>query len=113
VGHSVLGSMGSSVRDSVWDFVRDSVWDFVRGSVWGSVGGSVWGSVYAYVGSFFRLPKWKYAEHRRGVYPFQSCVDLWAMGLVPSFDGSKWRLHGGAKAQVLFETSDEELKARP
>jgi len=25
------------------------------------------------------------------------------MGLIPSFDGKKWRLHGGKKAEILWE----------
>ena len=87
--------------DSVWDSVRNSVWD----SVWNSVGASVW----AYTGSFFNLPKWKYIKHNEGEYPFQSAVDLWEKGLVPSFDGKVWRLHGGKDGRVLKEISKEEL----
>jgi hypothetical protein len=36
-------------------------------------------------------------------YPFQSAADLWEMGLIPSFDGKKWRLHGGPNAKILWE----------
>ena len=79
-----------SVRDSVWDSVRDSVGD----SVWDSVGDSVRDSVRAYISSFFNLEKWKYIEHKKGVNPFQSAIDLWERGLVPSYDGEIWRLHG-------------------
>ena len=93
-----------------WDSVRDSVRDSVGDSVWGSVGDSVWGSVWAYTGSFFGLPKWKSIKHPKGKYPFQSAVTLWNAGLVPSFDGTTWRLHGGPKAKVLFEITAEELK---
>jgi hypothetical protein len=66
--------------------------------------------VYAYIGSFFKLKEWKYVKHKKGVYPFQPAVDLWNMGLVASFDGSKWRLHGGEKAEILFEITQEDLK---
>ena len=39
------------------------------------------------------VPAWKSA------YPFQPSVDLWLSGVVPSFDGHVWRLHGkGGKA---------------
>ena len=89
--------------DSVWASVRDSVWDSVRYSVWASVWDSVWYSVWAYVGSFFRLRKWQRIGHKPGVYPFQPAVDLWEMGLVPSFDGKMWRLHGGEDAKILWE----------
>ena len=79
-----------------------SVWD----SVWDSVRASVRASVWAYIGSFFNLPReaWKYTENIQCEgYPFESSVKLWEMGLVPSFDGKKWRLHGGPDGKVLWE----------
>ena len=106
VWDSVGASVGDSVRASVWDSVGASVWDSVRASVWDSVGASVRDSVWAYVGSFFILerPAWKYTEGiERGGYPFQSAVTLWEIGLVPSFDGEKWRLHGGREVKILWE----------
>ena len=78
-----------------WDSVRDSVRD----------------SVGAYAGSFFRIPVWKSVKHPKGKYPYQPLVTLWNVGLVPSFDGTTWRLHGGKKATVLFSITAEELKA--
>jgi len=69
-----------------------------------------WASVRAYTGSFFILPKWRYVKHPRGKYPFTSCIQLWNLGLVPSFDGTTWRLHGGPKAKVLFEITTKELR---
>jgi hypothetical protein len=102
VGASVWASVRDSVGDSVWASVRDSV----RDSVWASVRDSVRDSVWAYAGSLFRRPRkaWAYAENiKRKGYPFQSCVDLWELGLVPSFDGEVWRLHGGKDAKVLWE----------
>ena len=93
-------SVGASVGASVWDSVRDSVRDSVWASVRDSVGASVWG----YVGSFFpNIKKWKYIKHKKGQYPYQCCIDLWKQGLVPSFDGKVWRLHGGINADVLYE----------
>ena len=91
----------ASVRDSV----RDSVWD----SVWASVGASIW----AYIGSLFKLPRieWKYTEKiKTEDYPFQPAVDLWKRGLVPSFDGKKWRLHQMCnKAKVIWECNKKDL----
>jgi hypothetical protein len=83
-------------------------WASVWGSVRDSVGCSVRGSVWAYVGSLFRIKEWKYIDHSNplfeiGKYPFQSVVDLWKLGLVPSYDEKVWRLHGGEKAQILWE----------
>jgi hypothetical protein len=110
VGYSVGYSVRASVWDSVWDSVGDSVRDSVWDSVWDSVRASVRDSVVAYVGTFFNIPKWEYVKHKKGVYPFKSLDKLWNMGLVPSFDGKKWRLHGGKDAKILFEISKEELE---
>jgi hypothetical protein len=106
VGDSVRASVGNSVWDSVGDSVRDSVW----ASVGASVGNSVWASVGAYTGSFFTLPTWKYIKHEPNQYPFIPCVKLWESGLVPSFDGKTWRLHGGPKGEVLFSITKAGLK---
>lgn len=89
VGLNVRASVGTSVGDSAGDSVRESV-DF-----------STWDSVRAYISSFFSI-KFK--------FDFSPCVKLWEKGLVPSFDGKTWRLHGGKDARVLFEISKEELK---
>jgi len=129
---SVHASVGASVRDSVWDSVCDSVWDSAResvrdsvrdsvwasvrhsvgasvgASVWDSARESVWASVGAYTGSFFMLDKWKYIKHKEGEYPYQPLVDLWHRGLVPSFDGKTWRLHG-PKGRILKEITKKEL----
>jgi hypothetical protein len=61
-------------------------------------------SVWAYVGSIFIpvVKKWEYIDHKKGEYPFQPAVDLWKIGLVPSYDGKMWRLHGGPKGKVLW-----------
>lgn len=106
VGDSVEDSVGDSVRASVWNLPWNLVWGLVGDSVLDSVGDTVW----AYSGSFFHIRKWKHIKHKSGVYPYQSCVDLWNMGLVPSFDGSVWRLHGGTKADVLFSISQKDLR---
>jgi len=108
-GYSVWNSVWESVRDSVWDSVRDSVrasvGDSVRASVRDSVGYSVWesvrDSVWAYISTFFDI---KY-EH-----DFSSAEKLWEAGLVPSFDGTVWRLHAGEKAEIVWSGTVEELK---
>ena len=107
VWDSVGDSFWSRVRYSVWYSVRDSVGDNVWYSVidsWDSVWDSVTDSVSAYIGSLFlNINKWKYKNHEQGKYPFQSAVNLWYRGLVPSFDGEIWRLHSGKKAEVVWE----------
>ena len=102
---SVRDSVRASVRDSVRASVRDSVWASVwasvRDSVWASVWASVGDSVWAYTSSFFDLDgRWQGFKDVKG-NPFQSCIDLWERGLVPSFDGNVWRLH--SKNGVVFE----------
>jgi hypothetical protein len=94
VRDSVRDSVWASVRDSVGDSVGDSVWD----SVWVSVGDSVGDSVWAYISSFFAI---KYD------FDFSSCIKLWDAGLVPSFNGTTWRLHSGEKADVVYEWTPE------
>ena len=104
VRSSVWDSVRSSVSDFVWSPVWGSVWDSGGGSVWNSVGDSVGDSMYAYIGSLFpNIKKWEYIEHEKDEYPFQSAVDLWKQGLVPSFDGEKWRLHGKPDGRVVWE----------
>ena len=107
VGDSVRASVGASVWASVGASVWDSVWASVWASVRDSVGDSVWDSVGAYCGSLFPIKEWKYVDYTnplfvKGEYPFQSCVDLWKQGLVPSFNGKVWRLRRGAKGEVLY-----------
>lgn len=78
------------------------VWDSVGASVEASVWASVLDSVGAYTSSLFpNIKQWKYIDHEEGVNPFQSGVDLWKGGYVPSFDGKTWRLH--TKAGIVWE----------
>ena len=101
-----------SVRYSVWDSVGYSVWDSVGYSVGDSVRDSVGASVWAYISSFFQLDQWKGIEHEKGVNPFQSGIDLWESGFVPSFDGEVWRLHSGTDAKVVYEISVDDLRGK-
>jgi hypothetical protein len=101
VGDSVRDSVGNSVWDSVGDSVGNSVWDSVGDSVWGSVRGSVRDSVWGYLSSFFDI-KYK--------HDFTPATQLWEQGLVPSFDGTTWRLHSGEKADIVFEISKDKLQ---
>lgn len=113
VRDSVGNSVGSSVGNSVGDLVRESVGYSVGYSVGNSVRDSVRDSLYAYIGSFFKLPRreWKYTDAvKADGYPFQAAVDLWEAGLVPSFDGSTWRLHGGKDAKIFYSVSEKQLR---
>ena len=102
VGDFVEASVLTSVRDSVRDSVEDSVRASVLASVWASVWDSARDSARAYISSLFpNIKKWKYVNHEDGVNPFQSCIDLWKGGYVPSFDGKTWRLH--TKAGIVWK----------
>ena len=81
-------------------------WASVRVSMGASVGDSVW----AYISSLFpNIKKWEYIDHAEGVNPFQAGIDLWHMGLVPTFDGKIWRLHKGKRAEIVLEITQEEV----
>jgi hypothetical protein len=95
---SVGANVWASVGDSVWDSVRDSGGDSVWASVRDSVGDSVGDSVWAYTSSFFDI-KYK--------YDFSPLITLWNKGLIPSFDGKKWRLHG-YKGKIMWEGTIKE-----
>jgi len=98
VWNSVWDSVKVSVWDSVWASVWDSVWDSVSDSVWESVRASSW----AYFSSFFAI---------EFIFDFSPAVNLWEAGLVPSFDGTTWRLHTGKPARVVYEwTPDKECE---
>ena len=97
---SVVDSVGASVKASVVTSVWTSVWDSVGASVRASVGTSAWASVWAYYASFFDI------QYK---YNFTLCVKLWEAGLVPSYDGTTWRLHSGKNADVVFSITKEEL----
>jgi hypothetical protein len=97
---SVWASVGDSVWDSVGASVRDSVWSSVWDSVWSSVGASVWDSVWVYYTTFFDI-KYK--------YDFSSCIKLWNKGIVPSFDGTLWRLHG-KNGKIIWQGKIKDIK---
>jgi hypothetical protein len=58
----------------------DSVWTSVRASVW------------AYGATFFKI------EYK---IDLSACQELWERGLVPSFDGKVWRLHG-SNGKIIY-----------
>ena len=99
VGASVWTSVGALVWTSVGALVRASVRDAVRYAVFDSVSASFTDSVWAYASSFFAID----FKH-----DFSSAVKLWESGLVPSFDGTMWRLHSGKKADVVYEWIPEK-----
>jgi len=116
IERSVQGDVWESVSDgvwgNVWGSVRQNVEVSVQGSVWGSVGRSVLGSVedilYVYLSSiFFGVKKWKGIKCKAGKNPFQSGIDLWNRGLVPSFDEKTWRLHSGINAKIVYEMENK------
>ena len=94
VRYAVLAPVWASVEASIWASVEASIW----ASVWASVRYAVGDSVWAYFSSFFAI---------NYEYDFSSAVKLWEAGLVPSFDGTTWRLHSGESADVVYEWTPE------
>jgi hypothetical protein len=97
---TVWDTVWATVRDTVGATVWDTVWDTVRATVWDTVGATVWDTAWAYIGSLFYV--WGDS------YQFQSAIDLWKRGFVPSFDGTTWRLHSGPKAKIVYEWTPEK-----
>jgi len=82
------------LRQAMWKDPEDKDYDF-----WDSVKDNI----LVYIASLFpNIQKWKYTDHKVGVYPFQPAVDLWYRGLIPVFDGGKWMLLSGEKAEVVW-----------
>jgi hypothetical protein len=112
VRKTVRKTVRETVRKTVWEPVWESVWEtvwkfvrkFVRETVWENAWETVSYFINAYISSLFPdIEKWYGIEHEPGVNPFQSGVDLWRAGFVPSFDGKTWRLHAGSKATVVHK----------
>ena len=101
-------SIMATVWDTVWDTsARGTVWEAVRNTVWDSVSERTdRDTVYAYLSSFFQLDEWKNIKRKKGEPPFQPCVDLWESGLIPSFDGKTWRLHGD-EGKILYKRTKQ------
>jgi hypothetical protein len=112
---SVGTAVGESVWSSLWDSVGDTGSSLVRTSIVASVGASIWDSnwpslrdsvlvsvwvaVWAYACSFFKT---------ENVLRTAPAIKLWEAGLVPTWDGSVWRLHTGADAHIVYEWKPEE-----
>jgi hypothetical protein len=118
VGDSGGGSAWDSIRGnspqtgaSVYNSVIRSVGVSVRISARGYINNSIWDSIGAYTSGFFNIPSWKHVKHPKGKNPYMPLIKLWESGLVPSFDGINWRLHGGNKAKVLRVISAKKLRA--
>lgn len=99
---SIIDSISDSVDDSVWNSIRDSISNSVDEITCCYIWDSGMDSVNAYTSSFFNLKAWEINGKIKKKNPFQPCIDLWERGLVPSFDGNKWRLHG-VKGKILWE----------
>lgn len=94
VCQGVEAHLGASLTPSVRDAIGDSVGDGMSAFV---------------AGYFINIKKWKYYEGGMEGYPYRSGAELWAHGLIPSFDGKVWRLSSGEDAVVVLEISDEKL----
>jgi len=106
--HAVRFTLGGTLYGEVWIAVLCAFDDATEDNVFITVKDSVFDVCSAYTGYLFEpvVEKWKSCpgeDEGLNDYPFQSAVELWKEGLVPSFDGKVWRLHGGYKADILWE----------
>lgn len=107
VKRHVWASVGVSTWDSLWDCEVDDIGLSVKYSCekgpLDSFSDSIIVAQWAQIGSMFDVPVWTYCNQLKATgYPFQAYVDLWNKGLVPSFDGDVWRLHGGHNGKILL-----------
>lgn len=102
--NTIMFSVGYNLIESILDSIENSnsnqfylFVDVVRSSVLASLG--------AYISSLV----WQYQDQKQNYNPYQSAIELWNNGFVPSFDGEVWRLHTGKDANIVFEINQEEL----
>ena len=104
---SIYNSVRSSIQSYIYYSTCNGIINYISNCVRGSIKYSINNSIYAYVGSLFpNIKKWKYVEHKKGVYPFQSGADLWKIGFVIShgwYGDEVWRLHVGENAKVVWK----------
>jgi hypothetical protein len=109
VRDQVGDQVGDQVWDQVWDQVGeqvwDQVWDQVGEQVWAQVGEQVWAQVraqvYVYISTFFDITY---------TFCYSAVSRLWARGFVPVFNGDKWLLLSGKKAETVYEWTPERSK---
>ena len=104
------GKKYSAVDLSVWESLGESIHNLVLDALHNvgvnidfyvtEVDNSVTDIIEAYVKVGLLLYKYKLCSIECG-------TDLWYQGLIPSYDGTTWRLHGGPKAEVLFEMEEK------
>lgn len=104
VSRSIWSSVGGQVRRNIENAAEDEVgtinwWtsSVSRNNVSRSVSDVIW----AYIESLFHS-----RENQgivRGNYRIAAPLALWNMGLIPSFDGAAWMLHGGKDLEILWE----------
>lgn len=81
----IYESVGKTIFDSEWYHRLDYLAAAINHPYNFCTEQSIKNFIYAYITSFAQNP----------VNPFQPAIDLWNMGLVPAYDGQKWRLYMG------------------
>lgn len=93
IDHSIYNNT-FDLFDSIYNSSWADVWSGVNGNIWfGIMDKSVDDAVWAYRSSFFAMKEWYGIKSNPYENPFQPAIDLWEKGLVPAFDGEKWRLY--------------------
>ena len=88
----------STVHETMNDQILSIIWDKIKAETDESdfcyCYESVFEAVLGYLSSFFVFKKWTNSEENSNINPYQPCISLWEMGIVPVFNGRQWSLHG-------------------
>lgn len=105
VGHSVVNTIKSSMAQPTAEFLLNSVVKSVvlNGLFDGTQCDAYVDAIYAYASSFFHFKEWDKVKNEPFVNPFQSCIDLWNMGIIPASNGKYWRLCSGEEMDTIYE----------
>lgn len=106
IGETIRNTLENSRFHTMWVTQWYRIWTILKRAVSESVKSifrnwleraSVREVIWAYIGSLFPLEVWP-----ESMYPFSSGARLWKWGLVPSNDGTSWRLNSGKDGEIVY-----------
>lgn len=105
VARSVIYTLRSSIARPTVDYLLHSIINSnaLKGEFKGAECYSAVDAIYAYISSFFCFKKWRKTNGESFVNPFQPCIDLWNMGVIPISNEKYWKLCSGENAEVIYE----------
>jgi hypothetical protein len=88
-------NIGKSMKNNIYDRIRYAKSNYLEANqIWNECHDTILDFVMFYADSMLDYK-----------YPFELdyIINLWNAGLVPSFDGTTWRLHSGSDADIVYE----------